>query len=136
MFCDGQPTQHRGKPTHPQPPTILKWTVANPILPRPREVCDAAYYVRGRAAESRAGSAAGFVATFVTPFKIEIEGPVTLGKHCHSRQAAGAVTKERNPAWVDRHWPVLRGTGLPPIVCHDRGHWKDFLENGCLDFHD
>ncbi|MBI2920539.1 MAG: hypothetical protein HYY18_05595 [Planctomycetes bacterium] len=37
--------------------------------------------------------------------------------------------------WISRTRQELASIGLPPEVYLDQAHWRDFLENGGLDWH-
>jgi hypothetical protein len=37
--------------------------------------------------------------------------------------------------WVSENQSDLEHLGLPLALYQDAGHWEDFLENGCLDWH-
>jgi len=37
--------------------------------------------------------------------------------------------------WIAEHRRELIAIGLPPEVCLDADHWRDFLENGHLHLH-
>jgi hypothetical protein len=38
-------------------------------------------------------------------------------------------------AWLARHEPAIKATGLPPSVTLSESHWTDFLQNGYLEWH-
>jgi hypothetical protein len=37
--------------------------------------------------------------------------------------------------WYVRHVPALKALSLPPSVVLSESHWRDFLQNGYLEWH-